>query len=107
MLALAVRRGDVGAFIATGVAATWLCAGVWGTVRSLPGRAALLLMSVGALHLTSFAIAGWVATLGITGLTGWCAYVVAQLLFAGGFVALATGLATYPTGVVETSAQRV
>lgn len=77
------------------LAALWWLAGTVVLVARPDHLSGRLLASVGLLHLTGFAVSAVVSVRG-GGWPAWSAAVVGNLLFALGFVALATLLAAFP-----------
>jgi signal transduction histidine kinase len=67
---------------------------------------ALLFVSLGAAHLTGFALGLPVALDGSTGWSAWATNTVGLLCYALGFAALSAFLATYPTGLPHSGAER-
>lgn len=85
---------------------------VAGTVatRARPDHPGLRqLQAVGALHLSAFAVSGWVGALlgDLPASLAWAGALLADAAYLGGFVALGLLLALYPTGVVRTRTQRL
>ena len=67
---------------------------------------ALLFVSLGAAHLTGFALALPVALDGSAGWSAWTTNTVGLLSYGLGFTALGAFLATYPTGLPHNNAER-
>src|SRR6476661_7538847 len=106
VVAITARTGQIAAIPPSVLAASFLAAGGIGA-RARPDHCGIrLLTAVGALHLFAFATSAWVATGDRGGWVAWGTALAGDLAFAIGFVCLAVLLATFPDGVVRTTAQR-
>jgi signal transduction histidine kinase len=105
LVLVAAGAGLVTVTVAAVIPVSWLVAGAL-AVRARPDHpGARLLTAVGSSHLLAFALSLTVGRQADpTGWLSWSAAVVAGVLFALGFAALATLLANYPHGTSPTRA---